>query len=207
MIVTQVIASKMMNMCSQPVRRDKSPPSEWVERLVLGWAAVLAVVLPAGALAGEMHWCPGNRFTDALSPVQARELGCRPAAAGRVSQVQPLQPSPPIASRTEDAAASLAPISPPASVGADQAVAPTTQPSPPPSAAAARPADTARSVSAPVQAARDRDARQILEAELHRTRVAQQSLVSSAGAVDPQRLHRLRQDEAALQRELARFGP
>ena len=62
-------------------------------------------------------------------------------------------------------------------------------------------------VAAPAQSARDRDARLILEAELNRTLVAQQSLVSPAGVADPTRLHRLRQDEAALRREIARLAP
>ncbi len=163
---------------------------------------VLTSVAPRWAQAGAMHWCPGNRFTDALSPQEARERGCRPAASGRLSQVEPLtvpKPEEPAAAVSESADA-VSTVSAP--LIASRSPSPATAPHP-----VAPQADSPRSVAAPVQAARDRDARQILEAELERTRAAQRSLVSSVGAADSERLHRLRQDEAALRRELARLGP
>lgn len=167
----------------------------------------LTSVVPRWAQAGAMHWCPGNRFTDALSPQEARERGCRPAASGRLSQVQPLaapkleEPAVAVTGSADAVTAVGAPVP-----AAPRSPSPVTTPATTPEAVAPQ-VDAPRSVAAPVQAARDRDARQILEAELQRTRAAQQSLVSSAGAADPERLHRLRQDEAALRRELARLGP
>lgn len=190
--------------------RDQSPlwmlalslPARRLAGLSFCVGLVLTSTAPLWAQAGVMHWCPGNRFTDALSPMEARERGCRPAASGRLSQVQPLdapkleEPSAAVIGGTDAATSAGAQVPTPrssATATGPEAVAPQV--------------DAPRPVAAQVQAARDRDARQILEAELQRTRAAQQSLVSSTGAGDLERLQRLRQDEAALRRELARLGP
>ena len=202
------------------------------------WGVLLALALPVWAGAGEMHWCPGNRFTDALTAAEAKARGCRPASSGRLSQVQP--PAMPAveaagvvaAGATDAQAAASAAKPPPGAAGpvtidgsggsvantgaatsahpaAPVAAAPISAPVSAPVSAPAAPARAApvAPVAAPAQSARDRDARLILEAELNRTLVAQQSLVSPAGVADPTRLHRLRQDEAALRREIARLAP
>lgn len=217
------------------------------------WGVLLALALPVWSGAGEMHWCPGNRFTDALTAAEAKARGCRPASSGRLSQVSPLampaveaegvvatgttdaqaaasaaKPPPGAAgSATSDgsggsggsvanagSATSAHPAAPVAAVphpAAPVAAVPISAPvsaavAPAASAAPARAAPVAPAAG-PAQSARDRDARLILEAELNRTLVAQQSLVSPAGVADPTRLHRLRQDEAALRREIARLAP
>lgn len=219
------------------VLRDEMPllrRAMWCLCLLAG--VVGAMAWPGHAWAGEMYWCPGNRFTDALSPAEAKARGCRLAASGRLSQVSPPALPPPA---TEGVAATGAgegaPVAGAAVALASPAGAPPGQPSATPSpapissgssaapvaaagvsgparvAAAVAPAAAQAAplaqVAAPLQTARDRDARLILEAELNRTLVAQQSLVSPAGVADPTRLHRLRQDEAALRREIARLAP
>lgn len=146
----------------------------------------------SAAFASTGFWvCPGNLLTNQLAPREAQAQGCRPLEPGGVSQAH--GPGP------EDAGGSAAspvavPSTPPLPVNPPPAAPPPAGPAP------------ATPVRRAAQQQRDDDARQILQAELGRTQARLQAL--SLQAADPQHaaaLHRLRSDEAALLRELARL--
>ncbi|MDZ4101009.1 MAG: hypothetical protein U1E12_04955 [Hydrogenophaga sp.] len=65
----------------------------------------------------------------------------------------------------------------------------------------------AQRVASSLQRARDQDAQAILQSELARTLAALQTLQRSGNAAQTAMLTRLREDEAALRRELARLTP
>lgn len=149
---------------------------------------------PDGLAQTGLWLCPGNRFTNQIDEPEARAQACVRAEPGRLSRGHGHQQNQGVV----DSAPS--PVSSAQSVGAD--VAPPGGGRSPPGSreAVVRP-------SGVQQQRRDEDARAILEAELERTRAQIKSLTShpedsqSAAAV-----HRLRGDEAALQRELARLA-
>lgn len=159
--------------------------------LLLGPAATSALAAP------PVYLCPGNLFSNHLEPAQARAMGCQLAAWGRLSQARDAQ--------TDTAQ--------------EEAARPATNPTPDSAAstatannrsATAAPAPLAGN-SAPVintaqQRARDSDAKEILRSELARTQAQIQALTEqNPGPETDSALQRLRADEAALRRELARL--
>lgn len=155
-------------------------------------AALLLWLGFSEAFASTGFWvCPGNLLTNQLAPREAQAQACRPLEPGGVSQAQGPRP--------EDSGGST-----PSPVAQPSTPAPPVNPPPaaPPPAGPA-PATLVRPAA---QQQRDDDARQILQAELGRTQARLQAL--SLQTADPQNaaaLHRLRSDEAALLRELARL--
>jgi hypothetical protein len=153
----------------------------------------------AASTDGALYKCPRNLFTNQINAAQAQRQGCSPVAPGRLTQG--LGESPPL---TAVPAAASDPL--PAAV--DAAVMP---PRPVASAPARAPEPAAMRVDSSRQRARDQDAQTILRSELARTQLAQQGLQragdGAARADHTAALNRLRQDEAALRRELSRFNP
>ena len=167
-------------------------------------AAWLCLAASGQAMAQGLYRCPGNVFTNQMHPAQAQHKGCVPVRPVGLTQAQvharvPHAPTVPAVgvesarpgARTERPLATAVPAPQPV--------------------AKARPADPSTprvpAVDPAVQRDRDRDARQILQNELVRTQGRIQSLMASGGA-DASRdeaLQRLRADEQALQRELARW--
>lgn len=156
------------------------------------------------ALAG--FWvCPGNLLTNQLGPQEALAQQCMPLVPGGVSQAQrqpeaeaPLAVSLPT-SGSELVQSSSEGRVPLTSVMSVSPASPVGQPAPDPA-----PVPKVRPAA---QQRRDDDARQILLGELARTQAQIQALVLRAS--DPQNtaaVHRLRSDEEALQRELARLN-
>jgi len=145
------------------------------------WAGLGAAPAWAG------FWvCPGNLLTNQLGPQEAQALRCTPLEPGGLSQAH----GPVVDDAPLEAQASPTAVTPAAPAAAGQ---PGPAPVPKPRPAA--------------QQQRDDDARQILQAELARTQAQIQAL--GLRPSDPQTTaaaHRLRSDEAALQRELARLG-
>lgn len=158
------------------------------------WASAPAAASTDGAL----YKCPRNLFTNQINAAQAQRQGCSPVAPGRLTQG--LGESPPLA-----AVAAAASVPLPAAV--DAAV----PPRPVALAPARAPEPAAMRVDSTRQRARDQDAQTILRSELARTQLAQQGLQrggdGAASADHTAALNRLRQDEAALRRELSRFNP
>lgn len=149
--------------------------------------------------AAEMYRCPGNLFTNQIGPTQARQQGCEQVAPAGYSQVHLTN------------ATSVAQNQSPDDASVTTVLAPDPLRVPEPNVASRRTAVAnthkfAEDVS--VQRARDRDARWILERELSRTQARLASLLQPTGAnpgVDDAAVQRLRADEAALRRELARL--
>ncbi len=192
------------------------------------WGAlcgVLTVVFMGSAQAetGRLYACPGNLYTNQLTAQQARHQGCQPAAPARVSQAQPVHPLAAVAALPGSAASPAGAGSP--ATGADALAG-----SPASAAnAATKPAETtatkvsanpatsnspARGAAAPTknvdsatQRARDRDARLIIETELKRTveRLEQMARQANNQPGHEAAVRRLREDEAALRRELTRL--
>lgn len=190
-------------------------------------------VAEAGA-GGALYQCPRNLFTNQMDEAQARLQGCSRVAPGRLTQgLVPADTSPPPAVVLPNA--TTTPVGPPVTaVVAAQAVgeptaapvAPTVAPVPasPAPVAVVTPVATQPASVAPVRApgpaamrvasnqqrARDQDAQAILRSELSRIQSAQRALQRAGeapGADQTAALNRLREDEAALRRELARFNP
>jgi hypothetical protein len=124
-------------------------------------------------------------FSNNLDPVQARAMGCEPMQPGRLSQAHNTPTAQTETSETDaQAADTMRPSSAP--VARQLAV-----PEPGPEVAKQR--------------QRDSHAREIIQAELARTQAQMQSLSAQPPGADAQNaLQRLRIDEAALLRELAR---
>lgn len=180
---------------------------------------VVACVLTGLCLAAQaqatLYRCPGNLFTNDIDARSAREQGCvRAQTAGWSQGAAALDASeaaqvPPIA-----AVPAAAQALPAGSAAASQAVPRSAVPvaesrSPGP---AAEPREARSPVARPVrvepadQRERDRDALAILQAELRRTLAEQQSLAARTDvAAESATWQRLRADEQALRRELARF--
>lgn len=142
------------------------------------------------------YLCPGNLLTNQIDAAQALAQNCVPAGRGRLSQasVAPSPPAPATAISTASAASS------------SRRTAQSPKAPPVPFATRAEPAILS-STDVAAQRARDTDARAILQSELTRTLAAQQALAGKADSNPESRaaLDRLRADEAALRRELARL--
>ena len=156
--------------------------------------SVALVLASLPTLAQGLYQCPGNLFTNQMDPAQARVQGCVRATGGRLSLAQAGEPAP-------HAAPTPTPARKSAGTGAPKA---------PPAARPAAPAYAALPSATPAsldsgQRERDSQARAILQTELARTQSQLQALSAQSGNPDRQaQLDRLRNDEAALQRELAR---
>lgn len=168
-------------------------------------AAVAAIVpallpLPAAAQAGAVYRCPGPPvlYTDALTPEEARDRGCRTIEGAPITIVQTVRPRPPVAGASANVAATPG---------------------------ASRPGDP--KVDPAAQRQRDSDARRILETELKREEERLAGLRREYNNGEPERrgeernyqtyLDRVAQmkagitrseaDIAALKRELAKLPP
>lgn len=195
------------------------------------WVSLCAGAAGAWAASdGALYQCPRNLFTNQIDEAQAKAQACTRVLPGRLTQaalpavptaqpVQPVVPADAVSPESASAAASAPPVAAPAApptaaaappqpprlaASAASPVAPATAPVPFPPAAVQR-------ISSAQQRGRDQDAQSILRAELTRTQAAQlASQRTGAGApsaVQTAALSRLREDEAALLRELARFRP
>lgn len=62
----------------------------------LVWSATLLAPMPAAAQAGAVYRCPGPPvlYTDALSPDEAREKGCRTIEGAPITVIQGTKPRP-----------------------------------------------------------------------------------------------------------------
>lgn len=142
------------------------------------------------------YLCPGNLLTNQIDAAQALAQKCAPAGRGRLSQAS-VAPSPP---------ATAAAISVASAASSARRTAQLPKPPLVPPLARAEPAILS-STDVAAQRARDTDARAILQSELTRTLAAQQALAGKADSNPESRaaLDRLRADEAALRRELARL--
>ena len=169
----------------------------WTKSLV---AALACVAWPAADAAGStVYRCPGPPvlYTDALTPAEARERGCRTIEGAPISVVQGERPR---------AAASA--VAPPAAAGPAQ-----------------RPSDSR--VEPSTQRQRDADARRILEAELRREEEQLAALKRDYNNGEPERrgdernfqkyvdrvaqlkagIARSESDISAIKRELAKIAP
>lgn len=185
---------------------------------------------------GALYQCPRNLFTNQMDETQARLQGCSRVAPGRLTQglvpadispppaaVLPIATTTPVGPPVAPVAAAAAPTGgEPKTVPIAPAVAPVlASPAPvaavtpvatrPASVAPARaPGPAAMRVASTQQRARDQEAQAILRSELSRIQSAQRELQRAGeapGADQTAALNRLREDEVALRRELARFSP
>lgn len=178
----------------------------------------------------NLYVCPGPLFTNDLAPAQAKVRGCELAAQGRLSQAHnlPMQgmptsetdprsspdvtvpgpaSAPPLTPTSAQpfVPASISPLTAPsATFGATPGSMPATAPSSPAGTAARQTAQP--SADASRQRQRDSHARDIVLAELARTQARIQTLSAQppSGPEAESALLRLRLDEDALRRELAR---
>lgn len=175
--------------------------------LLLAGVAAMGSALAAPPL----YLCPGNLFSNHLEPAQARAMGCALATPGRMSQAHDA----PSASVNPDHPASLSnpnTLSNDAKVTAPATASAALGAAPPPTVTAAAMPPPARKPGATVgdaaqQRARDSDAKEILRSELARTQAQLQALMEQtpSGPETDSAVQRLRADEAALRRELARL--
>ena len=167
---------------------------------VAGLVLASLPVTPGAFAAPPMYLCPGNLFSNHLEPAQARAMGCQIATAGRLSQAHDPQTalantaSPASPANTETTEGQVTALSAP-QVANTTLAPPPARKTPPPVADAAQ------------QRARDSDAKEILRSELARTQAQLQALMEQApsGPETDSAVQRLRADEAALRRELARL--
>jgi hypothetical protein len=167
-------------------------------RLFAAGLILISPFIASGAFALQpLYLCPGNLFSNQLEPAQARAMGCQPALAGRLSQARDAQEPTTGAGSTADETGPIKPetaVPPP--VGVNTSASPYRKP-------------TQTVADAAQQRARDSDAKEILRSELARTQAQLQALMdqTSSGSETDSALQRLRADEAALRRELARLPP
>ena len=65
-----------------------------MRRLEVSFAAVLSVMAAGSVLAqGQVYRCPGNNFTNSLTPKEAEARGCKVVEGGNVTVVQSRAPS------------------------------------------------------------------------------------------------------------------
>lgn len=155
------------------------------------------------AWADELWVCPGNLFTNQIGPREAREQSCVRAEPSRLSQAHG-----PVVEGVAVATPSVIPAPAEPLMATERSSALQSGEAKP------VPVDTQPVVTATVgnrfqtrQQARDNDARAILQAELQRTQAQIRAFEALQG--EPPNaavLHRLRGDEAALLREIARLG-
>ncbi|WP_300653076.1 hypothetical protein [Hydrogenophaga sp.] len=181
---------------------------------------------------GALYQCPRNLFTNQIDEAQARLQGCSRVAPGRLTQglvpaLSPLPPAVPYTATTTTVAPVVATASTPA-VGEPTAAPVTPAVAPVPAGLAPvaavtpvatqpmsvvpvqTPGPAAMRVASTQQRARDQDAQAILRSELSRIQSAQRELQRASAAPNADQtatLNRLREDEVALRRELARFNP
>jgi len=183
-----------------PMKRCTRIPSRaW--RLGLAVVAGLAGLMPTStpAQGGTVYRCPGPPvlYTDALSPEEARDRGCRTIEGAPITVIQGPRPRPAAASASNGGAAS----------------------------AASRPGDS--KVDPIAQRQRDSDARRILEAELRREEEKLAALKRDYNNGEPERrgeernfqtyldrvaqikasMARSESDIASIKRELAKLPP
>lgn len=203
----------------------------------MGLALVVCLLFAPGfaqaSADGALYQCPRNLFTNRMDEAQARLQGCSRVAPGRLTQgLVPALTSPPPAAVPP--IATTKPVDPPLAAAAapvvgdptNAPIAPAVAPGPasPAPVAVVTPVATrpvsvtpvpahrpaAMRVASTEQRARDQDAQTILQSELSRIQTAQRDLQrpgAAAGAEQTAALNRLREDEVALRRELARFNP
>jgi len=156
---------------------------------VLTWAGLTALTFLPNAAAQErpVYRCPGNLYTDQITPKEAAERGCRTLDGAPVTVVQGAAPRRAAPAAGEGAGRVSAPAAT-ASGGA-------------PSSGSARPAGAPEMRVDPAQQrARDSDARRILESELAREESALVVLRKDYNNGEPER----RGDERNYQRYLDR---
>jgi hypothetical protein len=185
----------------RPCAAARDPMSRSSRLLLAACAALPGLLHPAAALAQgvSVYRCPGPPvlYTDALTPEEARDRGCRTIEGAPITIVQTARPRPPANGSS----------------------------APPPAANAARPGDP--KVDPAAQRQRDTDARRILEAELKREEERLAVLKREYNNGEPERrgdernyqnyLDRVAQmkagilrsesDVAALKRELSKLSP
>ncbi len=177
----------------------------------------LFMSVSATAATGLYHQCPGNLITNQLSASQATAQGCHRVQADGLSLVtREAEVHAPAGNASGAGEITTArsparrwrePVSRVVQSHARSTARYQKQPSPTPSATdhtqAAQLPDPSYNVS---QRQRDRDALAILQGELQRTLLAQQSLRARDGSPTYQvDMHRLRVDETALRREIERI--
>jgi hypothetical protein len=152
--------------------------------LLLSWSWLSCVG------ASPLFVCPGNLFSNNLDPQQALAMGCKSVQPGGVSQAF----GTPSATDAPVTSAAAAPVALPAAL----ATAPLAM-------SARKPSAHDLGNDAIKQRQRDSHAREIIQSELARTQAHMQTLSTQpAGPETDTALQRLRGDEAALLRELAR---
>lgn len=143
---------------------------------VLTWAGLTALTFLPNAAAQErpVYRCPGNLYTDQITPKEAAERGCRTLDGAPVTVVQGAAPRRAAPAAGEGAGRVSAPAAT-ASGGA-------------PSSGSARPAGAPdMRVDPAQQRARDSDARRILESELAREESALAVLRKDYNNGEPER--------------------
>lgn len=184
--------------------------------LVLGCGLAWTVAAQANP---NLYVCPGPLFTNDLAPAQAKARGCELAAQGRLSQAHnpPVQDMTTAETDPRSALAETAPglASAPALIPTSaRPLAPTLgAPSEVLGAAPGPTATATRQIAQPTadasrqrQRQRDSHAREIVLAELARTQARIQTFSAQppSGPEAESALQRLKRDEDALRRELAR---
>lgn len=196
----------------------------WVRALACALLLGGVTAMPMALAAPPLYLCPGNLFSNHLDPSQARAMGCRLATPGRMSQAHDPQttlaspdgwagstgtasPTGPISEASDDGktgsrATANGALPAQSNKASDAPPVANAAPVPPP---ARKPSQTV--ADAAQQRARDSDAKEILRSELARTQAQLQALMQQApsGPETDSALQRLRADEAALRRELARL--
>ncbi|MES2191259.1 MAG: hypothetical protein V4454_14145 [Pseudomonadota bacterium] len=166
---------------------------------------------------GELYQCPRNLFTNQMDKAQALLKGCSRAMPGRITQAAggpELESADPVPAAAVPAAVSATmaagdrPLAGSVATPTAQKVAPVVQAriAPAIAAPARSPDATGMRVPTSEQSARDQDAQTILRSELASTQAALEAAQRSGGAAQSASLLRLRDDEAALRRELARLN-
>jgi hypothetical protein len=193
-------------------------PRRWLTPIntVVGMCLMTAsVASTAQPLDGVYFLCPDRLISNQLTLEQAALRGCRRLSSDGLSVVEP--PKTPAASGVPRAAATASPVlSSPQEQSGSPGVLRVATPAPRPHPSAVSRQRTAPAVPAPghrqarppgpEQRARDSDALAILQSELERTLLAQKRLGATPGSPPSQAdLHRLRVDENALRREIARI--
>jgi hypothetical protein len=179
--------------------------------LVLGCGLACTVAAQANP---NLYVCPGPLFTNDLAPALAKARGCELAAQGRLSQAlnPPGQDLPTAETEARSALAETAPglASAPSQIPTPArplaATSAALGAAPVPTAATAARQIAQPNADASRQRQRDSHAREIVLAELARTQARIQSFSAQppSGPEAESALQRLKRDEDALRRELAR---
>jgi hypothetical protein len=151
--------------------------------------------------APPLYVCPGPLFTNDLDPAQARARACVQAQAGRLSQAHNADAD--SSAPVQGTAPTAGPLAPAQSAQAQKAPTAPTAATPATSTATPSPISLSDGLK---QRQRDSQAREIILAELARTQTQLQALSAKPhnSPETDRALQRLRVDEEALRRELAR---